>query len=136
MPPDTCRYPQHGAQGIRARYATKRTKDYELFDGEGLYLLIRPNGSKLWGFKYRFDGKEKLLSLGRYPELSLAEARLRRAEFKVAQAKGIDPGAKEVVAPVMTFEEAGRALECHVGHTVHASARGLALTLDKRACER
>lgn len=59
-------------------YATKRQKDYKLADGEGLYLIIRHNGSNLWRMKYRFDGKEKLLSLGRYPDLSLAEARLRR----------------------------------------------------------
>ena len=94
---------------LEARYAAKRAKDYKLADGGGLYLLVRPNGSKLWRFKYRFDGKEKLLSFGRYPELSLAEARLRRAEAKVALAKGIDPGAKDVVAPVITFEEAARA---------------------------
>ncbi len=94
---------------LEARYATKRAKDYKLADGDGLYLLGRPNGSKLWRFKYRFDGKEKLLSLGRYPELSLAEARLRRAEAKVALGKGTDPGARETAAPVMTFEEAARA---------------------------
>lgn len=94
---------------LEARYATKRAKDYKLADGGGLYLLVRPNGSKLWRLKYRFDGKEKLLSLGRYPDLSLAEARLRRAEAKVALGKGIDPGAKEVVAPGKTFEKAARA---------------------------
>jgi integrase len=94
---------------LEARYATKRAKDYKLADGGCLYLLVRPNGSKLWRFKYRFGGKEKLLSLGRYPDLSLAEARLRRAEAKVALAKGIDPGAKETAAPAMTFEEAARA---------------------------
>ncbi|MCA3514552.1 MAG: DUF4102 domain-containing protein, partial [Rhodobacter sp.] len=49
---------------LEVRYATKRQKDYKLADGEGLYLLVRPNGSKLWRMKYRFDGKEKLLSLG------------------------------------------------------------------------
>ena len=79
---------------LEVRYATKRQKDYKLADGEGLYLLIRPNGSKLWRMKYRFDGKEKLLSLGRYPDLSLAEARLRRAEAKVALGQGRDPGAR------------------------------------------
>lgn len=98
-PADTCGVPPNGSQGTRSRYATKRAKDYKLADGGGLYLLVRPNGSKLWRFKYRFDGKERLLSLGRYPDLSLAEARLRRAEAKVALAKGIDPGAKEVSAP-------------------------------------
>ncbi|MFS0773732.1 Arm DNA-binding domain-containing protein [Sphingomonas sp. 1P08PE] len=43
---------------LEARYATKRAKDYKLADGEGLYLLVRASGSKLWRFKYRFAGKE------------------------------------------------------------------------------
>ncbi|AOH84091.1 hypothetical protein AWL63_09060 [Sphingomonas panacis] len=54
---------------LEACYATERAKDYKLADGEGLYLLVRPNGSKLWRFKYRFDGKEKLLSFGAYPDV-------------------------------------------------------------------
>lgn len=78
---------------LEARYATKRAKDYKLADGGGLYLLVRPNVSKLWRMKYRFDGKEKLLAFGRYPDLSLADALLRRAEAKVALGKGADPGA-------------------------------------------
>ena len=57
---------------LEARYAAKRAKDYKLADGEGLYLLVRPNGSKLWRFKYRFDGKEKLLSFGAIPTPALA----------------------------------------------------------------
>ncbi|WP_293971373.1 Arm DNA-binding domain-containing protein [Sphingomonas sp.] len=59
---------------LEARYATKRSKDYKLADGGGLYLLVRPTGSKLWRMKYRFADREKLLSFGRYPDLSLAEA--------------------------------------------------------------
>lgn len=94
---------------LEARYATKRSKDYKLADGEGLYLLVRPNGSKLWRFKYRLDGKEKLLSFGRYPDTGLADARLRRAEAKIALGKGIDPGAKDVPPAITTFEEAARA---------------------------
>uniref|UniRef100_UPI00391F9A9D Arm DNA-binding domain-containing protein n=1 Tax=Sphingomonas sp. BAUL-RG-20F-R05-02 TaxID=2914830 RepID=UPI00391F9A9D len=50
----------NGSQGPKARYATKRAKDYKLTDGQGLYLLVRPNGSKLWRMKYRFGDKEKL----------------------------------------------------------------------------
>jgi integrase len=94
---------------LEARYATKRTKDYKLTDGQGLYLLVRPNGSKLWRFKYRFDGKEKLLSFGAYPEVSLAAARLRRAEAKIALAQGRDPGGKAAPDPITTFEAAARA---------------------------
>ena len=73
---------------LEVRYAAKRSRDYKLSDGEGLHLLVRPNGSKLWRLKYRFDGREKLLSFGGYPEVSLAQARLRRAEVKVALAEG------------------------------------------------
>jgi hypothetical protein len=51
---------------LEVRYAARRSKDYKLADGGGLYVLVRPNGSKLWRLKYRFDGKEKLLSLGPY----------------------------------------------------------------------
>ncbi|MEN3749262.1 integrase arm-type DNA-binding domain-containing protein [Sphingomonas sp. HF-S3] len=58
--------------------------------------------------KYRFADKEKLLSFGRYPDVSLADARLRRAEAKVALGQGRDPGAREVAEPVTTFEAAAR----------------------------
>ncbi|HEX7820135.1 MAG TPA: Arm DNA-binding domain-containing protein [Sphingobium sp.] len=73
---------------LEVRYATKRSKDYKLADGGGLYLLARPNGSRLWRMKYRIDGKEKMLSFRRYSEVSLAEARLRRAEAKLTLARG------------------------------------------------
>jgi hypothetical protein len=94
---------------LEARYASKRAKDYKLTDGAGLYLLVRPNGSKLWRMKYRFGDKEKLLSFGAYPEVSLAAARLRRAEAKIALAQGSDPGGKAAPTPIATFEAAARA---------------------------
>ena len=94
---------------LEVRYATKRAKDYKLADSEGLYLLVRPNGSKLWRFNYRFAGKEKLLAFGAYPKTSLADARLCRAAARVALGQGIDPGAKDKAAAVTTFEQAARA---------------------------
>ncbi len=93
---------------LEVRYASRRSKDYKLGDGGGLYLLVRPTGSRLWRMKYRFDGKEKLLSFGRYPEVTLAEARLRRSEAKLALARGEDPGPK-ALSPVTSFEAAARA---------------------------
>ena len=66
-------------------------KPMKLFDEGGLYLLITPSGGELWRFKYRFDGKEKLLSLGTYPEISLADARQRRDEARRNVAHGVDP---------------------------------------------
>ena len=73
--------------------AKSRAKQVTLFDGGGLFLLVTPSGGKLWRLKYRFDGKEKLLSLGAYPEISLADARQRRDEARKQLAHGIDPGA-------------------------------------------
>jgi len=64
---------------------------YKLSDGHGLYLLVKPNGGRLWRWKYRFDGKEKLMALGTYPELSLADARERHVMARRQLANGIDP---------------------------------------------
>jgi hypothetical protein len=55
-----------------------REKPYKLADFDGLHLLVNPKGASLWRLKYRVDGKEKLLSLGAYPAISLAEARRLR----------------------------------------------------------
>jgi integrase len=66
-------------------------KPQKFFDGGGLFLLVTPTGGKLWRFKYRFGGSEKLLSMGTYPGTSLAEARQRRDQASALLAKGIDP---------------------------------------------
>ena len=60
---------------VKNTKATNRRQT--LFDGGGLYLAIEPSGSRLWRMKYRFNGKEKLLSFGKYPDVSLKEARER-----------------------------------------------------------
>lgn len=73
------------------RNAKPREKAYKLFDGDGLFLLISPAGSKAWRLKYRLDGKEKLLALGVYPTVPLVEARKRREEARAGIARGIDP---------------------------------------------
>lgn len=73
--------------------AKPQDKSFTLFDGGGLFLLITPQGGKLWRLKYRFGGKEKLLALGTYPEISLADARQRREQARSQVAHGIDPGA-------------------------------------------
>ncbi|WP_038263757.1 Arm DNA-binding domain-containing protein [Xenorhabdus cabanillasii] len=66
-------------------------KSYTLFDENGLWLLVEPNGSRGWRFRYRFEGKQKMISLGTYPEVSLAEARRRTAEYRSMVADGINP---------------------------------------------
>ena len=74
------------------RKAKPREKQYKRFDGRGLFLVVTPKGGKWWRFKYRFDGKEKLISLGTYPDVSLKDARERRDEARKQVAAGIDPG--------------------------------------------
>lgn len=76
----------------QVRAARAHEKQYKLFDRRGLYLLVHPNGGKYWRFKYRFGGKEKVLALGTYPEITLADARDRREDARRDVAKGVDPG--------------------------------------------
>jgi hypothetical protein len=63
------------------------------FDSKGLYLLLTPNGSKWWRFRYRFQGKDQRLALGAYPDVGLAEARKQRDAAREFLADGIDPAA-------------------------------------------
>ena len=71
--------------------AKPQEKDFTLSDGEGLALLIRPNGAKLWRFRYRFHGKSGLLSLGIYPNVTLKQARLERDQLREQLQQGINP---------------------------------------------
>ena len=76
------------------RNAKAHRKPYKLADGEGMYLLVNPEGARYWRLKYRVAGKEKLLSLGVFPGVSLAEARDRRDEAKRQLRDGVDPSAQ------------------------------------------
>jgi integrase len=69
-------------------------RPYKVADAEGLTLLVQPNGARLWRFRYRFAGREKMLSLGSYPATSLAGARKKRDAAKADLEAGIDPSAK------------------------------------------
>lgn len=80
------------------RQAKPSARAVSLFDGGGLYLLVQPDGSRYWRFKYRFAGRSRLLSMGVYPAVSLAEARRRRDEARRLLAQGIDPSAQRRAA--------------------------------------
>jgi integrase len=79
------------------RTSKSREKPFKLSDGGGLYLLVEKSGSKLWRHAYRFDGKQKLVALGAYPAVPLADARAGRDANKALLAKGIDPGAQRKI---------------------------------------
>src|SRR5262245_2535445 len=75
----------------RIRQARPQDKPYKLSDGEGLFLLVNPNGSKLWRRRLRVNGAETMFALGKYPEIGLQEAREKaRDAFKLAR-EGINP---------------------------------------------
>lgn len=76
------------------RNAKAAGRPFRLYDRRGLYLEVRPHGGKYWRLKYRFDGKEKLLALGTYPDVGLRKARERRDEARELLADGLDPGAE------------------------------------------
>ncbi|EKS32673.1 tyrosine-type recombinase/integrase [Afipia clevelandensis] len=73
------------------RHAEIREKPYKIFDGGGLHLYVTPQGSRLWRLAYRFNRKQKLLSLGAYPVVSLADARQARIQAKRFLSQGQDP---------------------------------------------
>jgi integrase len=83
-----------GLTDTEIKRAKAAQKAYSMGDGGGLYLWVKPTGGKLWRWSYRFEGKEKLMSLGKYPDVSLAQARERHAEARKLLATGIDPMAQ------------------------------------------
>lgn len=93
------------------RSAKPRLKPTKLGDEKGLFLLIQPSGGKLWRLKYRFGGKEKKLSLGRYPEITLKEARRRRDEAREKIALGRDPGIEKRQAEAQEAVDASSLFE-------------------------
>lgn len=77
--------------------AKPQAKDYKLSDGGGLYLLVRPNGAKLWRLNYRYLEKGRTLAFGAWPAVGLADARARRDEARCLLAAGIDPSHQQKV---------------------------------------
>lgn len=125
---------------IQIRNLKPRDKPYKVSDFEGLFVLVKVSGAKSWRFKYRVDGKEKLLVIGNYPAVSLIMARRERDEAKAKLAAGIDPSrAKQdakrtkLAANANTFESVGVAFldkqrkECKSAATLAKTAYHLQL---------
>jgi len=91
----------------RVRSAKSREKAFKLSDERGLFLLVTPTGGRLWRFKYRVQGREKLISLGAYPDVTLKRARERRDAARKLLAHGVDPSVQrqaERAALAQSFE--------------------------------
>lgn len=99
---------------VKIRTAKAEAKDKKLYDELGLFLLIKPSGSKLWRFRYQFASKAKLLAIGAYPDVTLQQARKERSELREQLLQGIDPAEvrkkrkEEPAAVIDTFGEIGR----------------------------
>jgi hypothetical protein len=109
------------------RNAKPREKPYKLSDSKGLYLQVEPSGSKLWRLKYRFNGTERRLAFGIYPNVTLSRARERQSEARRVLDEGIDPGELKkqarratVVADANTFEAVAR--EWFLKHSARCSS--------------
>ncbi|HTY50227.1 MAG TPA: integrase arm-type DNA-binding domain-containing protein [Steroidobacteraceae bacterium] len=89
------------------RSAKRAEKPRKISDGGGLHLLVAPSGGRYWRYNYRFDGKQKTLALGVYPDVSLAMARGRHQHARQLLADGIDPGAQRETS-TKTFEVVAR----------------------------
>ncbi len=98
----------------KVRSAKPKAKEYSLVDGDGMFLLVHPNGSKYWRFRFRFGCKQHLMAFGVYPETSLADARQKREEARRLVAAGVDPREhkravkEELAKEIITFESVAR----------------------------
>lgn len=96
---------------LAARKAKAGARDYKMADGKGLTLLVRVNGAKLWRFRYRFAGREKMISLGAYPEITIAEARERLDKARKLLRDGRDPSMENKRAEIQRRSAAASTFE-------------------------
>ena len=96
---------------IQVRNLKPRDKAYKVSDFEGLFVLVKTNGSKLWQFKYRLDRKERLLSIGVYPDVTLAQARKAKEAARSKVAAGIDPSEAKQEEKRLRLEAKGQTFE-------------------------
>jgi hypothetical protein len=114
------------------RKAKPGSKPKRLFDAQGIYLLLNPNGSRYWRFKYRFNGKERLLSLGVYPDVSLKQARSKRDEMRRMLANDVDPSKWRKAQKARSREEPARIQIDHEGSlSIRLDRRRVTLTPDE-----
>lgn len=96
---------------LEVRRAKPADSPYKLADENGLYLRVEPRGSKLWRYDYRFAGKRKTLAFGKYPDVSLANARERHSEARKLLANGADPGLVKKAQKIARTEAVGNSFE-------------------------
>ena len=124
---------------IKLRSLRSRDKLYRVTDGRGLTIEVNPNGSKLWRYRYRYAGKESMLSLGAYPEVSSEVARGLRVAARALLVKGINPAAQVRAQRSATVERAGNSFAAIAAEWFSENEHRLAagtLVRDKRIVEK
>ena len=117
---------------LQVRTAKPKEKDFKLGDSSGLYLFVTKSGSKLWRLKFRVDGKEKTLSFGKYPEISLAQARELRDQARKTHAQGIDPSLIKKHAKLKSINSADLTFQKVAEDWFEIKARTLAPSTQKK----
>lgn len=118
------------------RAAKPQDKQYKLHDDGGLFLLIAPSGGKWWRLKYRFEGKEKQLSLGVYPDTGLREAREKRDAARKQVAAGVDPSASRQAAKAARTAEVTNSFEAVAREWFGRHSKNWAPTHSSKVIER
>ncbi|MEA3389637.1 MAG: integrase arm-type DNA-binding domain-containing protein, partial [Pseudomonadota bacterium] len=111
--------------------ARPSSRAYKKFDERGLFLFVKPNGLKSWRLRYRIGGREKLLTLGQWPDLQLIDARTSAEEARGLVAQGVDPSIRKVAVQIRTFESVAR--EWHAVQLERWTARHAADVIDSLA---
>ena len=129
---------------VQSRTAKPKDKPYKLADGGGLYMLVNTDGAKYWRMDYRFAGTRRTLAFGKYPEVTLAEARDRRLAARKLLDQDVDPGQekKSVYAlckrrtaiPLKSWRESGMRTSSRLGAQLRRATRyaGWKLTSSRR----
>jgi len=108
-------------------------KDYKLSDGAGLHLLVQRNGSKLWRFRYKFGGRENMLTFGPFPANSLSSARTKRDEARALLASGMNPSVKRKLDKIAAETAARNTFgDVAAEHLANLEANGTAATTMKK----
>lgn len=111
---------------LTVKAAKPKSKPYKLADEKGLYLEISPSGGKWWRYKYRFDGKEKRISLGTYPDISLADARNSHAAARKLLANNIDPSEERKAKKISTKHNSENSFEIVARAWLHSHMKNKA----------
>jgi len=122
-----------GLTVIAVKNAKPAKKIYRLYDNGGLYLEVRPNGSRYWRLKYRFAGAEKKLAFGVFPDVSLSEARERRDAARRQLRDSVDPGALKKAQAVAARDAAANSFEAIAREWLERQSKKLGESTHRKA---